>query len=65
MSKFYFKEYFIICKKIANNIYQELFIVEDEKIAKHYCKNRSDLDYKVERIDYNENGELENEASIR
>ena len=55
MSKFYFKEYFIIYNKITD---KELFIVEDEKIAKHYCKNHSDTDYKIERIDYDENGEL-------
>lgn len=58
MSKFYFKEYFIIYNKFTN---KELFIVEDENIAIHYCKNHNDVDYKVERIDYDENGELQDE----
>ena len=55
MGKIYFKEYFIIYNKITG---KELFIIEDEKIAKHYCKNHMDVDYKIERIDYDENGEL-------
>lgn len=57
MSKF--KEYFIIYNKFTN---KELFVVEDENIAKHYCNNHTNIyDYRIERMELDKNGELENE----
>ena len=54
-----FKEYYIIYDK---NSMKDLFIVEDENIAKHYCKNHTNIyDYKIERMELDKNGELENE----